>query len=68
VVCRGLAYSGKDLNLGNEYVEKILREIGVAKDGLAELPDSEVMPGFELSCIGELQQRAVEDQLCWSDI
>ena len=32
------------------YVEKFA---GIAgnKDGLPELPDSEVMPGFEMSCI-----------------
>ncbi len=40
----------KDLNPWYEYVEKFA---GIAgnKDGLPELPDSEVMPGFELSCI-----------------
>ncbi len=40
----------KDLEPWYSYVEKFA---GIAgnKDGLAELPDSEVMPGFELSCI-----------------
>src|SRR5690606_31032375 len=40
----------KDLESWYTYVEKFA---GIAgnKDGLAELPDSEVMPGFELSCI-----------------
>jgi len=40
----------KDLNPWYTYVEKFAGIAG-AKDGLAELPDSEVMPGFELSCI-----------------
>ncbi len=40
----------KDLNPWYSYVEKFAGIAG-AKDGLAELPDSEVMPGFELSCI-----------------
>lgn len=40
----------KDIEPWYAYVEKFA---GIAgnKDGLAELPDSEVMPGFELSCI-----------------
>jgi choline dehydrogenase-like flavoprotein len=40
----------KDIEPWYSHVEKFA---GVAgnKDGLAELPDSEVMPGFELSCI-----------------
>jgi len=40
----------KDLELWYAYVEKFA---GIAgnKDGLAELPDSEVMPGFQMSCI-----------------
>ena len=40
----------KDLEPWYSYVEKFA---GIAgnKDGLAELPDSEVMPGFEMSCI-----------------
>lgn len=41
------------------YVEKFA---GVAgnKDGLPELPDSEVMPGFELSCIEQYFKESVE--------
>jgi choline dehydrogenase-like flavoprotein len=40
----------KDLEQWYSYVEKFA---GVAgnKDGLPELPDSETMPGFEMSCI-----------------
>jgi choline dehydrogenase-like flavoprotein len=40
----------KDLEPWYSYVEKFA---GIAgnRDGLAELPDSEVMPGFEMSCI-----------------
>jgi choline dehydrogenase-like flavoprotein len=42
----------KDLEPWYSYVEKF---IGVAgeRDGLPELPDSEVMPGFEMSCVEE---------------
>jgi len=40
----------KDIEKWYSYVEKFA---GIAgnKDGLAELPDSETMPGFEMSCI-----------------
>ena len=40
----------KDMEPWYSYVEKFA---GIAgnKDGLPELPDSEVMPGFEMSCI-----------------
>lgn len=40
----------KDLEQWYSYVEKFA---GIAgdKDGIPELPDSEVMPGFEMSCI-----------------
>ncbi len=40
----------KDIEQWYSYVEKFA---GIAgnKDGLPELPDSEVMPGFEMSCI-----------------
>ncbi len=40
----------KDLEPWYGYVEKFA---GIAgnRDGLAELPDSEVMPGFEMSCL-----------------
>ncbi len=40
----------KDIKDWYSYVEKFA---GIAgnKDGIAELPDSEVMPGFEMSCI-----------------
>src|SRR5882762_7796008 len=42
----------KDIEPWYSYVEKF---VGIAgnKDGLRELPDSEVMPGFEMSCIEE---------------
>jgi len=40
----------KDIEPWYSYVEKF---VGIAgnKDGLHELPDSEVMPGFEMSCV-----------------
>jgi choline dehydrogenase-like flavoprotein len=40
----------KDLESWYSYVEKF---VGIAgnRDGLPELPDSEVMPGFEMSCV-----------------
>jgi choline dehydrogenase-like flavoprotein len=40
----------RDIEPWYSYVEKF---IGIAgnKDGLPELPDSEVMPGFEMSCV-----------------
>jgi choline dehydrogenase-like flavoprotein len=40
----------KDIEPWYSYVEKFA---GIAgnKDGISELPDSEVMPGFEMSCI-----------------
>lgn len=40
----------KDIESWYSYVEKFA---GIAgnRDGLAELPDSEVMPGFEMSCL-----------------
>ncbi len=40
----------KEIEPWYSYVEKF---IGIAgnKDGLPELPDSEVMPGFEMSCV-----------------
>lgn len=40
----------KDLNPWYDYVEKFAGIAG-SRDGLPELPDSVVMPGFELSCI-----------------
>jgi choline dehydrogenase-like flavoprotein len=40
----------KDLEPWYAHVEKFAGIAG-KKDGLAELPDSEVMPGFDLSCI-----------------
>ncbi len=42
----------KDIEPWYSYVEKFS---GIAgnKDGLPELPDSEVMPGFEMSCVEE---------------
>lgn len=42
----------KDLEPWYAHVEKFA---GIAgnKDGLAELPDSEVMPGFQMSCVEE---------------
>ncbi|WP_057938784.1 GMC oxidoreductase [Algoriphagus resistens] len=48
----------KDMEPWYAYVERFA---GIAgnKDGLAELPDSEVMPGFELSCI----ERYYKEQL-----
>lgn len=40
----------KDLEPWYTHVEKFAGIAG-AKDGLPELPDSEVMPGFEMSCV-----------------
>ncbi|HOY12673.1 MAG TPA: GMC family oxidoreductase [Saprospiraceae bacterium] len=40
----------KDIESWYSYVEKFAGIAG-QKDGLPELPDSEVMPGFELSCL-----------------
>jgi choline dehydrogenase-like flavoprotein len=40
----------KDLDPWYAHVEKFAGIAG-KRDGLAELPDSEVMPGFEMSCI-----------------
>jgi choline dehydrogenase-like flavoprotein len=49
----------KDLEPWYAHVEKFA---GIAgnKDGLAELPDSEVMPGFELSCIEQYFKESIE--------
>jgi choline dehydrogenase-like flavoprotein len=49
----------KDLEPWYSQVEKFA---GIAgnKDGLAELPDSEVMPGFELSCIEQYFKESIE--------
>jgi choline dehydrogenase-like flavoprotein len=49
----------KDLEPWYAHVEKFA---GIAgnKDGFAELPDSEVMPGFELSCIEQYFKESIE--------
>jgi choline dehydrogenase-like flavoprotein len=49
----------KDIESWYSYVEKFA---GIAgnKDGLAELPDSEVMPGFEMSCIEHYFKESLE--------
>ncbi|MBN3584180.1 GMC family oxidoreductase [Algoriphagus aestuarii] len=49
----------KDLNPWYDYVERFA---GIAgnKDGLPELPDSEVMPGFELSCIEQYYKEQLQ--------
>ncbi|HZY80565.1 MAG TPA: GMC family oxidoreductase [Cyclobacteriaceae bacterium] len=49
----------KDLEPWYAHVEKFS---GIAgnKDGLAELPDSEVMPGFELSCVEQHFKESLE--------
>jgi choline dehydrogenase-like flavoprotein len=49
----------KDLESWYTHVEKFA---GIAgnKDGLAELPDSVVMPGFELSCIEQYFKESIE--------
>lgn len=49
----------KDLEPWYTYVEKFA---GIAgnKDGLAELPDSECMPGFEMSCIEKHFQESIQ--------
>ena len=49
----------KDMESWYTYVEKFA---GIAgnKDGLPELPDSEVMPGFEMSCIERYFKESLE--------
>jgi choline dehydrogenase-like flavoprotein len=49
----------KDLEPWYGYVEKFA---GIAgnRDGLADLPDSEVMPGFEMSCIEKYFKESIE--------
>ncbi len=49
----------KDIESWYSYVEKFA---GIAgnKDGLPELPDSEVMPGFEMSCIERYFKESLE--------
>lgn len=48
-----------DIESWYSYVEKF---IGIAgkKDGLPELPDSEVLPGFEMSCIERYFKESLE--------
>jgi choline dehydrogenase-like flavoprotein len=50
----------KDLEPWYSYVEKF---IGVAgnKDGLAVLPDSEVLPAFEMSCVEDYFKKVIAD-------
>jgi len=49
----------KDLEPWYAYVERF---VGIAgnRDGLPELPDSEVMPGFEMSCIEEYFKKSLK--------
>jgi len=49
----------KDLESWYSYVEKFA---GIAgnKDGLQELPDSECMPGFEMSCIEQYFKESIK--------
>lgn len=49
----------KDIEPWYAHVEKFA---GIAgnKDGLAELPDSECMPGFEISCIEQYFKESIE--------
>ncbi|MEO6328832.1 MAG: GMC family oxidoreductase [Ginsengibacter sp.] len=49
----------KDIEPWYSYVEKFA---GIAgnKDGIAELPDSEVMPGFEMSCIEHYFKESIQ--------
>lgn len=51
----------KDIEPWYAYVEKFA---GIAgnRDGLVELPDSEVMPGFELSCIESYYKEQLESK------
>lgn len=50
----------KDLEPWYSYVEKFA---GIAgnRDGLPELPDSEVMPGFEMSCIEQYFKDSIKE-------
>lgn len=49
----------KDIEKWYSYVEKFAGIAGT-KDGLPELPDSEVMPAFEMSCIEKYFKESVE--------
>ena len=49
----------KDLEPWYSYVEKFAGIAG-GKDGLAELPDSECGPGFELSCIEQYFKESIQ--------
>jgi len=49
----------KDLEPWYSYVEKFAGIAG-ERDGLAELPDSEVMPAFEMSCIEEYFKSVIQ--------
>lgn len=51
----------KDLAPWYAHVEKFAGIAG-GKDGLVELPDSEVMPGFELSCIEKYYKEQLESK------
>lgn len=50
----------KDLESWYTYVEKFIGVAG-SKDGLAVLPDSEVLPAFEVSCIEDHFKKSVSD-------
>ena len=49
----------KDIEPWYGYVEKFAGIAG-SKDGLPELPDSEVMPGFEMSCVERYFKETLE--------
>jgi len=49
----------KDIESWYSYVEKFAGIAG-SKDGLPELPDSEVMPGFEMSCLERYFKESLE--------
>jgi len=49
----------KDLEPWYSYVEKFAGIAG-SKDGLPELPDSEVMPAFEMSCIEQYFKESIQ--------
>lgn len=50
----------KDLESWYTYVEKFIGVAG-SKDGLAVLPDSEVLPAFDVSCIEDHFKKSVSD-------
>lgn len=51
----------KDLEPWYTYVEKFIGICG-DRDGIDNLPDSEVLPGFELNCVEKAIQKSIHDR------